>query len=122
MEVIMNVSSIVVKTLPQYIENVVAAVKESPICDYHIHDEKGNIIITIEGEGVGEEIEKLTQIQEWDHILSAEMMYSYTEDELDQERDKLEVQGSQTPQWLNDENATKEDIVYNGDLKKVFPK
>ena len=118
----MNVSSIVVKTLPQYIENVVTAVKESPICDYHIHDEKGNIIITIEGKGVGEEIEKLTQIQEWPHILSAEMMYSYTEDELDQERDKLEVQGSQTPQWLNDENATKDDIVYNGDLKKVFPK
>jgi len=115
-----NISSIVVQTNPKYTEEVVEILKSADFCDYHFHDEKGRIIVTIEGEGVEEEIAKLVKIQEMEHIISADMSFAYSEDELNAERDKLEAVGDALPQWLNDENATKRDIKYNGDLKDRF--
>ena len=116
----MNISSIVVQTTPKFLDEVVQTLKESDVCDYHFHDEKGRVIVTIEGEGVEEEIKKLTAIQEMPHVVAADMSFAYSEDELDAERDKLELEGTTLPGWLSDENATPKDIVYHGDLKKKF--
>ena len=116
----MNISSIVVQTNPNYTEGVVELLKSSDYCDYHFHDEKGRIIVTIEGDGVEEEIAKLVKIQEMEHVIAADMSFAYSEDELNTERDKLEAVGTDLPAWLNDENATKGDIKYNGDLKDRF--
>lgn len=116
----MNISSIVVQTNPKYTEAVVEILKNSDYCDYHFHDEKGRIIVTIEGEGVEEEIKKLVKIQEMEHVVSADMSFAFSEDELNAERDKLELSGNNLPEWLNDENATRRDIKYNGDLKDRF--
>lgn len=116
----MNISSIVVQTSPQYVEEVVLLLKNANYCDYHFHDEKGRIIVTIEGSGVEEEIVKLVKIQEMAHVVAADMSFAYSEDELNEERDKLEAVGTELPSWLNDDNATKRDIVYNGDLKDRF--
>lgn len=115
----MNLSSIVVQTKPEYLSEVIEKLKNSDLCEYHLNDEKGRIVITIEGEGVSEEIGKLKVIQEMPHIISAEMMYSYSEDELNELKDKLE-NTDKLPDWLNDENAKAEDIRYHGDLKKRF--
>ena len=54
----MNISSIVVQTLPKNLEEVVKALKASGVCDYSMHDELGRIIVTIEGDGVQEELKK----------------------------------------------------------------
>ena len=116
----MNISSIVVQTSSNYTEEVVEALKLADYCDYHFHDDKGRIIVTIEGSGVEEEIAKLVKIQEMAHVIAADMSFAYSEDELDAERDKLEKEGTQIPHWLNDEKATKHDIQYNGDLKDRF--
>jgi nitrate reductase NapD len=116
----MNISSIVIQTTPQYLEEVVEALKASDVCDYHFHDEMGRIIVTIEGEGVEEEIKKLTAIQEMPHVVAADMSFAYSEDELEAERDKLEVDGTAIPDWLNAENVNVKDIKYHGDLKKKF--
>lgn len=116
----MNISSIVVQTSPQYVEEVAEVLKNTDYCDYHFHDEKGRIIVTIEGAGVEEEIAKLVKIQETAHVIAADMSFAYSEDELNEERDKLELAGTEIPAWLNDENATKNDIIYNGDLKDRF--
>jgi nitrate reductase NapD len=90
----------------------------SEICEFHFGDkEKGKIIVTIEGEDVGEEIEKLKQIQVAPYVIAADMMMTYQEDMLDEEIKNLEAQGP-VPSWLNDENVRAEDIVYKGDLKK----
>ena len=40
----MNISSIVVQTLPKYLDSVIKKKKKSGVCDYHMHDEKGRII------------------------------------------------------------------------------
>lgn len=116
----MNISSIVVQTTPRFLEEVVGHLKNSPICDYHFHDELGRIIVTIEGEGVEEEIKKLTQIQEMPHVVAADMSFAYSEEELNAERDKLEVDGTTIPEWLNAENVNVKEIKYHGDLKKKF--
>lgn len=116
----MNISSIVVQTNPKHTEEIVELLKQADFCDYHFHDDKGRIIVTIEGEGVEEEIPKLVQIQSMEHVISADMSFAFSEDELNAERDKLELAGNDIPEWLNDENATKRDIKYNGDLKDRF--
>ncbi len=113
----MNVSSIVVQTLPKYIEEVVEALKNTPECDYHFHDEKGRIIITIEGAGVSEELEKLHVIEAIPHVIAADMQMAYSEDELDSHMEVINGADA-VPKMLNDDDLDPRDIIYNGDLKK----
>ena len=116
----MNLSSIVVLTKPEDLEKVLESIKSSDDFEYHLHDEMGRIIVTIEGKDTEEEIGKLKKLQAMPHVISAEMAFAYSEDELEQERDKLENSDDNTPEWLNDPNATTRDINYGGDLKGKF--
>ena len=113
----MNISSIVVQTVPKFLEDVVNSLKECEVCDYHMHDEKGRIIITIEGNGVKEELEKLRVIEAIPHVVAADMQMAYSEDELDEH---IEVLGNAdaVPKMLNDDNVDPDKILYRGDLKR----
>lgn len=113
----MNVSSIVVQTLPKFLPEVIEDLKKSGVCDYHLHDEIGRIIITIEGSGVEEELKKLKVIEAIPHVISADMQMSYSEDELSKHMQVLENSDA-VPKVLNDKDVRVEDIVYNGDLKR----
>ena len=113
----MNVSSIVIKTLPEYVEEVVENLKNSDVCDYHLHDEIGRIVVTIEGEGVSEELKKLKVVEAIPHVISADMQMAYSEDELDDHMDVLENSDA-VPRMLHDNDIRPEEIIYNGDLKK----
>jgi len=112
----MNVSSIVVQTLPKFLDEVVETLKNTPECDYHLHDEKGRIIITIEGECVSEELNKLRVIESIPHVMSADMQMAYSADELDEHMEVISG-ANVVPKMLNEDMDVK-DIVYNGDLKK----
>lgn len=113
----MNISSIVVKTLPEHINEVVKSLKNCEICDYHMHDELGRVIITIEGNGVQEELTKLRVIEAIPYVMSADMQMAYSEDELNSHIDVLS-NADVVPKILNDKNVQSHEIVYNGDLKK----
>ncbi len=113
----MNVSSIVVQTVPKYLDKVVQNLQECEVCDYHFHDEKGRIIITIEGNGVSEELEKLRVIEAIPHVIAADMQMAYSEDELDAHMEVINGADA-VPKMLNDDTIDVKDIVYNGDLKK----
>jgi len=113
----MNISSIVVQTVPKFLDEVVESLKNCEVCDYHIHDEKGRIIITIEGESVSEELKKLSVIEAIPHVVAADMQMAYSEDELDAHMDVIN-NSDVVPKMLNDEDVEARDIVYNGDLKK----
>jgi nitrate reductase NapD len=116
----MNISSIVVQCRSEYYDEVRERLEQSGLCDYHFGDqEKGKIIITIEGEDVEEEIKKLTAIQEMPHVIAADMMQTYQEDMLDNEIRQLE-EADPVPAMLNDDTLDAKDIVYHGDLKKRF--
>ncbi|MDN5060365.1 chaperone NapD [Aliarcobacter butzleri] len=112
----MNISSIVVQTLPKNLEEVVKALKASGICDYFMHDELGRIIVTIEGDGVQEELKKLKVIEAIPNVISADMQMAYSQEELDSHLEVLENSDA-VPRVLN-EDVKPEDIVYNGDLKQ----
>ncbi|RXI27532.1 chaperone NapD [Aliarcobacter trophiarum] len=113
----MNISSIVIQTLPKYLDSVVENLKKSGVCEYHMHDEKGRVIVTIEGVNVEEELKKLKVIEAIPHISSADMQMSYSEEELSSHMEVLE-NADLVPKVLTDENIKVEDIVYRGDLKK----
>ena len=114
----MNISSIVVQALPEHVDDLIEIFKNATFCEYHFHDkEKGKIIVTVEGESVDDEIKNLKIIQSLEHVISAEMMMSYSEDELDREIKKLEGQ-EPVPEILKKDNIRAEDIVYHGDLRK----
>eukprot|EP01029_Cantina_marsupialis_P004092 TRINITY_DN1405_c1_g1_i2.p2 TRINITY_DN1405_c1_g1~~TRINITY_DN1405_c1_g1_i2.p2 ORF type:complete len:128 (+),score=36.25 TRINITY_DN1405_c1_g1_i2:106-489(+) len=113
----MNISSIVVQTIPNYLEEVVEALKECKACDYHMHDEQGRVIVTIEGNGVKEELEKLRVIEAIPHVISADMQMAYSEDELDEHMEVLE-NSEAVPKILNDDSVDIDKIMYKGDLKR----
>jgi len=113
----MNISSIVVQTVPKFLDEVVQALKDCEACDYHLHDEKGRIIITIEGEGVSEELKKLAIIEAIPHVIAADMQMAYSEDELNAHMEVIN-NADVVPKMLNDDKLDARDIVYNGDLKK----
>ncbi len=114
----MNISSAVVITEPKHIKEVLKELEESGLCDVYFHDEKsGKIIITIEGEDVNEETFKLRQIQTLPHVLSANMVYSYSEEEWESAAEYLQKLSNDVPEILNDENVKAEDIVYKGHIK-----
>ncbi|WP_415396444.1 chaperone NapD [Sulfurimonas sp. CS5] len=113
----MNVSSIVVQTVPKFLEEVVQSLKDCEVCDYHMHDEKGRVIITIEGAGVEEELKKLRVVEAIPHVITADMQMAYSEDELNEHMEVL-ANADLVPKMLNDEDLDPKDIVYNGDLKK----
>ncbi|MCD6191107.1 MAG: chaperone NapD [Sulfurimonas sp.] len=114
----MNISSIVVQCLPKYMDEVVESLKNTPECDYHMHDEKGRIIITIEGEGVSQELEKLRVVEAIPHVIAADMQMAYSEDELDEHMEVINNRDV-VPKILQDtESVDVDKVVYNGDMKK----
>jgi len=45
-------------------DSVLAALSSSDLCDVHFHDQqKGTIVVTIEGRDVGEEMDKMKEIE-----------------------------------------------------------
>ena len=109
----MNISSIVVQTLPKHLDSVIEDLKRTGVCDYHMHDERGRIIITIEGENVEEELKKLKVIEALPNVASADMQMSYSEEELANHMQVLENSDA-VPKVLNDKNIKAENIVYHG--------
>jgi len=113
----MNISSIVVQTVPEYLNEVVQSLKDCEVCDYHMHDEKGRIIITIEDTSVSQRLKKLHIIEEIPHVVAADMQMTYREDELDAHIEAINNTDT-VAKMLNDNNLDVSDIIYNGDLRK----
>ncbi|WP_281950735.1 chaperone NapD [Nitrosophilus kaiyonis] len=115
----MTLSSCVIRCNPNDLQDVKKRVEESNVCDIHIVDEKGYIVVTIEGENTEEEINKLKTLQFLEGVLSADLIYSYSEEELDALREDLEIQKKPIPEIL-EKDVKAEEIVYHGDLKKKY--
>jgi len=113
----MNISSIVVQTVPEHLDAVVASLKACEVCDYHMHDKKGRIIITIEGENVSKELEKLRVVEAIPYVYAADMQMAYSEDELDEQIDFINKREA-VPKVLNDSDVDIDRVMYNGDMKK----
>ncbi|MCL4537907.1 MAG: chaperone NapD [Nitrospirae bacterium] len=78
----MNVSSVVVKAMPENLNDVLKSLSSSGLCEVHFHDEMGRIVVTIEGESLGEEVSKMKAIMNIPNVVCADLAYSYSEEEL----------------------------------------
>ncbi len=78
----MNVSSIVARTKPDNLEKVIASINALESCEVHFYDAKGSVVVTIEGENIDKQLEKLRRIQDLPDVMSTNLMYSYCEDEV----------------------------------------
>ena len=76
----MNISSIVVTSLPEYLEEVAVSLLESGLCEIHFKDDKGRIVVTVEGDDDGDETKKLKAIAALPHVAGACFSYTYTDD------------------------------------------
>ncbi|WP_201332954.1 chaperone NapD [Nitratiruptor sp. YY09-18] len=114
----MTLSSCVIRCNPKDLERVKKGVEEANVCDIHIVDESGYIVVTIEGKDTAEEIKKLKTLQFLDGVLSADLIYSYSEEELEALREDLDMQ-AEVPEIL-EKDVPAEQIVYHGDLKKKY--
>jgi nitrate reductase NapD len=99
----MNISGVVVRTKPEHFKDVLKSLEDTDLCEVHFHDKKDRVIVTIEGEGVDEEMHKMKQIQCITNVLSAELVYSYSEDEIEKAKNLFEKQDNPVPNILKDD-------------------
>lgn len=78
----MNVSSIVVKTTLEHIDSVISDINALDLCEVHFSDKEGKIVVTIEGESIGNQMESMKSIQALPNVANANLAYSYCEDEV----------------------------------------
>ena len=86
----MNVSSIVVKTASEHMDNVIKDINAMDLCEVHFSDKEGKIVVTIEGESIENQMESMKSIQSIPFVSSANLVYSYCEDELTESLDKIQ--------------------------------
>ncbi len=115
----MNISGVVVRAKPEHLEEVIKSLEESGMCDVHFHDDKGRIIVTIEAETTEEEVFKLKAIQSLEHVLSADLVYAYSEDELEKAKEELVMEKGELPKIVEEE-VPAERIKYYGHIYKDY--
>ncbi|HAS52783.1 MAG: hypothetical protein A2X56_06315 [Nitrospirae bacterium GWC2_57_13] len=98
----MNVSSLVVKTAPERMEEVAETLKRSGLCDVFFQDPGGTIIVTVEGNNGDEEIERMKVIQQLPYVLSVGLAYAYSEDELEEARERIRHGSTAVPERLKE--------------------
>lgn len=96
----MNVSGVVVKTAPEHLEQVTEALRASGLCEVHFQDQAGKIIVTIEGADTDEEVKKMRDIMNLPNVLCADLAYSYSESEMEENLSRLERTGDAVPDAL----------------------
>jgi len=78
----MNVSSIVVKTTPERLREVIDHINTLDFCEVHFFDPAGKIVATIDGETIHDQMESMKKIQGLPDVFSVNLSYSYCEEEV----------------------------------------
>ena len=60
------------------------------LCEVHFKDLDGRIVVTIEGESIDEQMKSLGLIQNTPEVLSANLMFSYCEEELTEALEQID--------------------------------
>ncbi len=89
----MNVSSIIVKTSKENMQDVMDRINAMEHCETHFSDPGGRIVVTIEGDNIDGQMALMKKIQNIPFVYDISLAYSYCEDELSSSLDKI---GKQT--------------------------
>lgn len=85
----MNISSIVVRTAPEHLDNVINDINGLDRCEVHFSDPDGKIVVTVEGESLDEQIASFKLIQKIPFVFNANVAYSYCEDEVENKMERI---------------------------------
>ena len=118
----MNVSSIVIKALPEHLEAVKNDIKNINGVDFYFSDQRGFVIATIEAENVSEEVRILGAIEKTKNVISANMNYAYAEEELEAEKALITAQIGKVPESLQEQKSNAEHIQYGGNVEYLMSK
>jgi nitrate reductase NapD len=77
----MNLSGILVMTRPEYLPGVVAELNALQGVEVHQQDDLGRLVVVLEAERVRDEADGLRRIKAVPHVLMAEMVVHYFEDD-----------------------------------------
>ncbi len=80
LEATVNVSSVVIRSLPEHLPEVERALLAAGLGEVHFKDDQGRMVVTIEGADADEEISKLRAIQNLPFVLVANLSYTYSDD------------------------------------------
>ncbi len=68
---------------PEHLDLVRSALLDSGLCEIHFSDEKGRIVVTIEGDDDADESSKLKKITDLRNVVSADFAYTYRDETSD---------------------------------------
>jgi len=98
----MNISSIVVQTSVEHLQKVIDYINALDSCEVYFNDAEGKIIATIEGESISEQMDRMMVIQRIPFVFSANLAYSYCEDELTNVLGQIKDTGDPVPEQLKE--------------------
>jgi nitrate reductase NapD len=98
----MNISSVVITTSPEHVQEVKDSINLLDYCEVHFHHSDGKIVATIEGESIDDQMNILKRIQDIRFVLSASLAYSYCEDELTKSLDQFDALKNRVPDSLSE--------------------
>jgi nitrate reductase NapD len=81
----MNVTGVVIRTRPENLECVMAAIKALSGCDVHFHDDAGRIIVTVEGESGADDMQRLRQLRNLPNVLDAGVAFTFSDEGMPRE-------------------------------------
>jgi len=110
----MNISSAIVITRDNNNSDLINKLKSIEGCDVPIY-EGHKLVVSIEAENIAAETGIMKKIENTPGVVSAKLVFAYSEHELEQEMRKVE-ESADFPEWLNDDTNAK-DIPYSGKLK-----
>ena len=110
----MNISSAIVLARDKNNSALIEALKSIEGCDIPLFEGQ-TLIASIEAENIAAETGIMRKIENTPGVISARLVYAYSEDELEQEMRKVE-ESADSPEWLNDHTDAR-DIPYSGKLK-----
>lgn len=116
----MNISSIVVKTTKENFDTVKQNIKNIKGCEIYIEDiPTQQLIVVLEAQSTQEEVAINKQIETMPGVISANMHYSYQENELNA---RLQTNQSGICEFLNDDTVSAENINYSGSVAHLMGK
>ncbi len=113
-----NISSVVIRTKAENKDKLIDILNASDICEVHYHDDMGQIVVIIEGKDVSEELSKLRKLEKMDYVMSANLFYTYTEEELANIMDDFKK--AEDIQKVLNSDLPAEAIKYSGDVNNMM--
>lgn len=116
----MNISSIVVKTTKAAFEEVKKHIESTQGCEIYIADEAtSQLVVVLEVPSLEEEIAINKHLESIKGVISANMHYTYQEEELDAQ---LKTNSQGVCEFLNNDAIDAQDIMYAGSIAHLMGK